>query len=342
MSKRVGPLRLNVQQFQQWEMERVKSPIDTIFNPITGNKISYQGETWKRLEEAYLKMKQKQLATSLTTPKQGRELEQLMDALDIVQRHTRDPKMTATLTMVSKDLRNRALGKDKPSSKDIKAEASQLQKQHYETALLNEMITKQLIIEASQRTNFIDLQMGAPIPKKNRHVEEPDQTVILFVREKLRERLDLIRKVTRSQKASTLAKASTTTTRKPETADTVLTKLHSWCETHRQIALFEGLQRALTKDIETLTDQQLIEQIYTQFNINRDIAKIYAYYLKEYLYQILVQATELLEIRMTSGLSAAQAREREKVLVLTVESIRPYLESTYGGKKKSYKKVSKK
>lgn len=328
MSKRVGPLRLNAQQFQEWEMERIKSPEETIYNPITGNKISYQGETWKRLEEAYLKMKQKQLATSLTTPKQGRELEQLMDALNIVQRHTKDPKVAATLTMVSKDLRNRALGKDKPSSKEVKALASQLQQLQVKSNYMNADLVKQLIIEMSQRTNFTYYPGNPPIPKANRRVAEPSKEVVALFQPVLRERLEFIRKVTRSQRTSTLTKVSSST-RKPETAETVFKKLKIWCETHRQAPLIEGVQEALSNDIETMLDQLLIENILQQFNITRDIAKIYAYYIKEYVYQILVRATELLEIQMTSGLTAAQSRTMEKVFVLTVDSIRPYITNPY-------------
>lgn len=328
MSKRVGPLRLNAQQFQEWEIERIKSPEETIYNPITGNKISYQGETWKRLEEAYLKMKQKQLSMSLTAPKQGKELEQLMDALNVVQRHTKDPKVAATLTMVSKDLRNRALGKDKPSSKEVKALANQLQELKVQSTYMNADLVKKLIIEMSQRTNFTYYPGNLPIPKANRRVAEPSKEVIALFQPILRERLEFIRKVTRSQRASTLTKVSLST-RRPETAETVFKKLKTWCETHRQASLIEGVQEALSNDIETLTDQMLIDQIHNKFNITRDIAKIYAYYIKEYVYQVLVRATDLLEIQMTSGLTIAQSKAMEKVIVLTVDSIRPYITNPF-------------
>ena len=362
MSKAV---RLNPKQFAAWEEERKKEPTETVFNPITGQAIKVGGPTYLKIEQTYQKMIQRQVQKQTLAPIKEEGFDQLSKVLNIVAQRSK-PNIAAKIATIIPD--NPYLyGVTTPTKEHVRERAQVLRSQK-PGVFLDEASTKELIMEVAEMTQQdeieisesekIRLKMGI----KSINVQPPNREVIFYIQNYLASELKKIRDLTRSQTVKALLKTGNLSTRRPETYDTVLDKLKKWSErlnatSFNQFNRFSTLSlhdrktiyELVVKNLERYSksplssEETLVDAVYNAYDVPKDIASIYAFYIKYLLYIKLYDAISYLKTLAENNLTAQQRIDRRQrgektAIILTIQSLSNYMR----GGKKTKKNVSKK
>lgn len=355
-------IRLNPNQFALWEEERRKGPTETVFNPTTGHPINHGGPTYLKIEQVYQKMIQRQVQKQVLAPIKEEGFDQLSKVLNIVAQRSK-PNIAAKIATIIPD--NPYLyGVETPEKEHIRERAQALRTKKPDL-FLDKDATEELVmdvVEMTQQDEFevsesekFRLKMGI----RGVNVQPPSTDVLFYIQNYLASELKKIRDLTRSQTTKALLKTGNLSTRRPETYDTVLDKLKKWSErlnatSFNQFNRFSTLSlhdrttiyKLVIKNLERYSksplssEEKLVDAVYNAYDVPKDIAAIYAFYIKYVLYIKLYDAISYLKTLAEQTLSAQQLRERrargEKTeIVLTVKSLSNYMK---GGKKTVSKK----